>query len=142
MASSLGIMPYMMQPGDYKIVAETISNYLRNPGHYENPPVYTGPTASVAGSWNVAIHYVRGIGEQQFILEQDGKQLTGQQKGEIFHADFTGKVDADHVTLTSRMAANGYEVPFVFTGVVSGDRFSGDVKMGEYGAATFTATKA
>jgi hypothetical protein len=26
--------------------------------------------------------------------------------------------------------------------VVAGDRFSGDVKMGEYGAATFTATKA
>jgi seryl-tRNA(Sec) selenium transferase len=43
MASSLGIMPYMMQPGDYKIVAETISKYMRNPGHYENPPVYTGP---------------------------------------------------------------------------------------------------
>ena len=58
MASSLGIMPYMMQPGDYKIVAETISKYLRNPGHYENPPVYTGPTANVAGTWNVAIQYV------------------------------------------------------------------------------------
>ena len=83
-----------------------------------------------------------GVGEQQFILEQDGNQLTGQQKGEIFHAEFQGKVDADHVTLNSRMAANGYEVPFVFTGVVAGNRFSGDVKMGEYGAATFTATKA
>jgi uncharacterized pyridoxal phosphate-dependent enzyme len=141
MASSVGIMPYMMQPGDYKIVAETISKYLRNPGHYENPPVYTGPAASVGGTWNVAIQYVRGVGQQQFVLQQEGNQLTGEQKGEIFHAECKGKVDADHVTLTSRMAANGYEVPFVFTGVVAGDRFSGDVKMGEYGAATFTATK-
>jgi uncharacterized pyridoxal phosphate-dependent enzyme len=142
MASLLGIMPYMMQPGDYKIVAETISKYMRNPGHYENPPVYTGTTANLAGAWNVSIQYVRGVGEQQFILQQDGDTLVGEQKGEIFNATFKGKVDADHVTLTSVMAANGYEVPFVFTGVVAGNRFSGDVKLGEYGAATFTATKA
>src|ERR1700678_1866384 len=58
MASSLGIMPYMMQPGDDKIVAETISKYLRNPGHYENPPVYTGTTADLAGTWNVSLQYV------------------------------------------------------------------------------------
>jgi hypothetical protein len=44
--------------------------------------------------------------------------------------------------LTSMMAANGYEVPFIFTGVVTGSQFTGDVKLGEYGAATFTATKA
>jgi uncharacterized pyridoxal phosphate-dependent enzyme len=142
MASSLGIMPYMMQPGDYKIVADTISQYLRNPGHYENPPVYSGPTANLAGTWNVAIQYVRGIGEQQFVLQQEGTKLSGDQKGEIFNATFEGKVDADHVVLSSVMAANGYQVPFVFTGVVAGDHFSGDVKMGEYGAATFTATKA
>ena len=44
--------------------------------------------------------------------------------------------------LTSVMPANGYEVSFTFTGVVTGNNFSGDVKLGEYGAATFTATKA
>jgi uncharacterized pyridoxal phosphate-dependent enzyme len=142
MASSIGIMPYMMQPGDYKIVAETISKYMRNPGHFENPPVYTGPTANVGGTWNAAIQYARGVGEQQFILQQDGNRLSGDQKGEIFHATFDGKVDADHVTLTSVMPANGYEVHFVFSGVVSGNNFSGDVNMGEYGPATFTATRA
>ena len=142
MESSIGIMPYMMLPGDHKIVAETISKYLRNPGHYENPPVYSGSTANLAGTWNVAIHYIRGVGEQQFLLKQEGDKLSGEQKGEIFKADFTGKVTADHVTLSSVMPANGYEVNYVFTGVVTGDRFSGDVKLGEYGAATFTASRA
>jgi L-seryl-tRNA(Ser) seleniumtransferase len=142
MASSIGIMPYMMQPGDYKIVADTLSKYLRNPGHYDNPPVYTGTTANLAGTWNVTINYVRGVGEQQFILQQDGATLSGEQKGEIFNATLHGKVDADHARLMSVMETNGYQVPFVFTGVVSGNKFSGDVKMGEYGAATFTATKA
>jgi uncharacterized pyridoxal phosphate-dependent enzyme len=142
MASSIGIMPYMMQSGDYKIVADTLSKYLRNPGHFDNPPVYTGATANLGGTWNVTIDYVRGVGEQQFVLQQDGATLSGEQKGEIFNATLHGKVDADHTRLTSVMETNGYQVPFVFTGVVSGNKFSGDVKMGEYGAATFTATKA
>jgi uncharacterized pyridoxal phosphate-dependent enzyme len=142
MASSLGIMPYMMQPGDYKVVAETLSKYLRNPGHYENPPVYTGPTANLAGTWNVTIQYVRGVGEQRFTLKQEGDKVSGEQKGEIFNAVLEGKVTADHAVLTSVMPANGYQVDFTFTGVVTGDRFAGNVKLGEYGPATFTAVKA
>ena len=43
--------------------------------------------------------------------------------------------------LSSVMEANGYEVPFNFSGTVSGGSMSGDVKMGEYGSATFTATR-
>lgn len=142
MASSIGIMPYMMQPGDYKVVADTISKYLRNPGHFENPPVYTGSPANLAGTWKVTIQYVRGVGEQQFTLNQDGKKLSGEQKGEIFHAELEGTVEADHVVLTSVMPANGYEVNFVFTGVVSGNNLTGDVKLGEYGPATFSAVRA
>jgi uncharacterized pyridoxal phosphate-dependent enzyme len=142
MTSSIGVMPYMMQPGDYKVVAETISKYLRNPGHFENPPVPTGATADLSGTWNVTINYVRGVGEQQFILKQDGDKLSGDQKGEIFNATLAGKVTADHAVLTSVMPANGYQIDFTFTGVVTGNRFAGDVKLGEYGPATFTATKA
>jgi hypothetical protein len=87
------------------------------------------------------INYVRGVGQQQFILQQNGNVLSGDQKGELFSATFEGKVDADHVTLRSIMHANGYQVPYNFTGVVAGNSFSGDVKMGEYGTATFTAKK-
>jgi uncharacterized pyridoxal phosphate-dependent enzyme len=142
MNSSIGVMPYMMQPGDYKIVADTLSKHLRNPGHFENPPVYTGPTANLAGSWDVTINYVRGTGQQQFLLQQSGTAVSGEQKGEIFNATLTGKVDADHVLLTSVMHANGYQVPYTFTGVVNGNTLAGDVRMGEYGVATFRATRA
>lgn len=142
MNSSIGIMPYMMQPGDYKIVADTLSKYLRNPGHFEDPPVYTGPTANLSGSWDVTINYLRGTGQQQFLLQQTDTAVSGEQKGEIFNATLTGKVDADHVVLTSVMHANGYQVPYTFTGVVSGNTLAGDVRMGEYGMATFRATRA
>ena len=142
MSSSITIMPYMMQPGDYKVVAEAISGHLRKPGHFDNPPVPTGSMANLAGTWNVAIHYTLGTGQQQFVLKQEGTSISGDQKGEIFNATLKGKVVADHAMLTSVMEANGYQVPYTFTGVVSGSKFSGDVKLGEYGSATFTATKA
>jgi seryl-tRNA(Sec) selenium transferase len=142
MQSSVGIMPYMMQPGDYKVVGDAISKHLRAPGQFDNPPVHTGSTANLSGTWNVAISYVSGVGHQQFVLQQNGAFVSGDQKGEIFNATFKGKVDADHVVLMSVMHANGYQVPFTFLGVVSGNHFSGDVKLGEYGAATFKATRA
>jgi seryl-tRNA(Sec) selenium transferase len=142
MSSSIDIMPYMMQPDDYKIVAETVSKYLRNPGHFENPPAYTGPTANLAGTWNVTINYVRGVGKQQFVLRQNDAALSGEQNGEIYKAKIEGKVEADHVMLKSVFSVPGDQsVPFVFTGVVSGGAFSGKVKLGEYGGATFTAAK-
>jgi hypothetical protein len=141
MNSSIEIMPYMMQPGDQEIVAEGIHRYLRRPGHFENPPVYTGQTANLAGTWAVSINYVRGVGHQEFILQQDGDRLSGEQKGEIFQAQFHGKVEANHVTLRSMMRPGGYYLPYIFTGVVAGNRFSGDVAMGEYGNGTFVATK-
>jgi hypothetical protein len=133
----------MMEPGDYKIVAEALSKYMRNPGHFENPPVYTGSTAQLAGTWNVTIQYIRGVGKQQFVLEQKDNTVTGEQLGEIYKAQLQGKVEADHVTLTSAMSVPGQQrVPYIFTGVLSGGTLSGNVKLGEYGAATFTAFKA
>ncbi|MDQ2832581.1 MAG: PLP-dependent transferase [Acidobacteriota bacterium] len=142
MSSSVEIMPYMMQPGDFKVVANTINKYLRSPGHYENPPVYSGAAANLAGTWVVSIQYVRGIGQQHLVLRQEGEAISGEQRGEIFHAPVHGKVNANHVTLKSMMRPGGYYLPYSFIGTVSGDKFSGDVTMGEYGDATFSATRA
>jgi uncharacterized pyridoxal phosphate-dependent enzyme len=142
MASSIGIMPYMLQPGEYKIVAATISKYLWNPGKHANPPVDSGATASLAGLWNVRIQYRRGIGVQRFQLTQNGAAVSGTQQGEIFQTGIHGTVQGDHAVLTGTMAASGNDIQFVFSGTVSGDSFSGDVKLGEYGIATFQATRA
>ena len=142
MESSFGIMPYMLQPGEYKVVAETIARYMKNPGDVPKAPVYGGSLAKLEGKWNVTINYVLGVGHQVLTLQQQDKSLTGEQKGEIYTAKISGKVDGDHAFLNSTMRANGQDVQFHFSGVVSGDRYSGDVNMGEYGKATFTATRA
>jgi seryl-tRNA(Sec) selenium transferase len=141
MKSSIEIMPYMMEPGDHRVVAEVIGRHLRRPGHFDNPSVMTGTTANLAGTWDVSINYVRGVGHQQFVLQQDGDTLTGEQKGEVFQAPFHGKIEADQVTLRSMMRPGGYYLPYTFTGRCVDNTFSGDVMMGEYGAGTFVATR-
>jgi uncharacterized pyridoxal phosphate-dependent enzyme len=141
MQSSLTIMPYMMAPGEDKIVADAIYEGLTHPGHYESPVIPQGAPAQVAGNWSVDIKYTRGTGEQRFILQQEGDQLTGTQEGEIYKADLKGIVQADHIELMSEMAVPGNSIFWTFRGVVSGNRASGTVHMGEYGDATWTAIK-
>jgi uncharacterized pyridoxal phosphate-dependent enzyme len=141
MESSIGIMPYMLQPGEYKIVAETIAKYMKNPGHFENPVVPTGKTADMNGEWNVTVRYERGTALQKLTLKQSGDQITGELHGEVYNTTVKGKVVSDHVMLHGAMAGNGNPVPYTYTGVASGRNFSGDVALGEYGAATFSATR-
>ena len=141
MASTITIMPYMMDPGEERIVAETLYAALSNPGPYANPPVPKGALASLAGSWAFTITYERGVGEQQFILQQTGSALTGTQKGEIYQGTVTGTVRANTVEMRSRMPVPGSTIDWRFKGTASGKTMSGTVDLGEYGIVPWTAVR-
>jgi uncharacterized pyridoxal phosphate-dependent enzyme len=142
MASSLTIMPYMMDPGEEVIIADAIHAALTNPGTYASPAVPSGAPARLAGSWLVTVQYARGTGQQHFTITQDGSVLKGQHKGEIYQGDLGGTVHGDQVVLKSRMPVGGNAIAWTFTGTASGDALSGAVDMGEYGPASFTAHRA
>lgn len=142
MASALTIMPYMMDPGEEKIVAEALFAGLSKPGKYENPVVPKGAMAKLSGNWAVTIQYIRGQGEQQFSLQQDGANLIGSQKGEIYQGAITGTVRANTLEMVSHMPVPGSSVYWRFKGTVTGDRMSGTVNLGEYGIVPWTAVKA
>ena len=142
MNSSVTIMPYMMDPGEDRIIANAIYEALTKPGHYENPVIPTGTPASVQGTWAVTIQYPRGVGEQKFTLEQSGNDLTGTHDGEIYNAKFTGTIHANQIELHSNMQVGGNAIPWTFKGTVEDDHISGSVNMGEYGNATWRATRA
>jgi seryl-tRNA(Sec) selenium transferase len=141
MQSSVTIYCYIMTPAEVKIVADTIYNHLKNPPHFENPVVPTGTPASVEGNWAVTIHYVRGTGEQQFALKQDGNQVTGEQHGEIYNTTIAGSVHANELALTSTLPVTGYPLTCRFKGTIDGNRMSGTVNMGEYGEAKWEAVR-
>jgi len=142
MDSSVTIMPYMMDPGDEKIIADAIYESLTKPGHYENPVIPTGEPAKVQGDWAVTINYPRGTGEQKFSLQQSGNDVTGNHIGEIYKATFKGTIHANQLELHSGMAVGGNTIMWTFKGKVEGNEVAGTVNMGEYGDATWKAIRA
>jgi seryl-tRNA(Sec) selenium transferase len=139
MESSILIMPYMMGPGDAKVIADALYEGLTKPGPYKDPVIPTSAPASVAGTWAVSIQYVRGEGEQHFALQQSGNDLTGTQKGELYTTALKGSIHGDQIELQSNMRLSGGGISWHFTGVVQGKSASGTVTMGEYGKATWKA---
>ncbi|WP_263383804.1 PLP-dependent transferase [Granulicella arctica] len=142
MASTLTIMPYMMDPGEERIIADAIYEGLTKPGKYENPLVPAGTPATVKGTWAVSIQYSRGMGEQHFTLDQTGNTLTGVQQGELYKTALQGSIHANEIELHSSMAVSGNSVPWNFRGTVQGNSMSGTVHLGEYGEASWKAARA
>ena len=142
MASSITIMPYMMDPGEDSIVADAIYEGLTKPGHYDDPIVPSGTPSQIEGKWAVTIQYSRGVGEQHFILNQSGNNITGTQHGELYQAEIKGSVHATQIELHSVMAVSGNVIPWTFKGNVEGSNIAGTVHLGEYGDATWKAIRA
>jgi len=141
MKSSVAVTPYMMMPGDYKIVAERLYAVLSKPPKFENPAVPQGELANVAGQWQAEITFLRGSANHTLVLEQHGQDLVGTHHGEFVSGDLNGKVTANQVHFHSRQRIQGQHLSYEFLGTVDGEKMSGTINMGEYGEAKFTAER-
>ena len=142
MASSITIMPYMMDPGEDSVVADAIYEGLTKPAYYDDPIIPNGAPSQIEGKWIVTIQYSRGVGEQHFMLNQSGNSLTGTQQGELYQAEIKGSIHATQIELHSVMAVSGNVIPWTFKGNVEGSNIAGTVHLGEYGDASWKAIRA
>jgi seryl-tRNA(Sec) selenium transferase len=141
MKSSASVTPYMMMPGDDKIVAERLYAVLSSPPKFENPVVPQSEPVSVDGQWQAEITFLRGSATHTLVFEQHGQDLVGTHQGEFVSGDLNGSVAANQVHFRSRQRIQGQHLSYEFTGTVEGDKMSGAVNMGEYGEAQWTAQR-
>ena len=142
MASTISITPYMMMPGDSKIVAERIYAVLSRPPNVVQPePLQQGQPAIVAGQWDARIDFDRGSATHTLILEQWGTALEGTHQGEFVPGDLRGAVAANLIRFCSVHKIHGTKLTYDFTGVVDGDKMAGDINLGEYGEARWSAQR-
>ena len=97
---------------------------------------------SADGTWNTTINTPMGAQNGTLTLQTDGGTLTGKMagaQGEILLTD--GKADGDNLSWKAQMTS---PMPMVleFTATVDGDKISGNVKLGAFGNATFSGTRA
>ena len=142
MASGVSITPYMLMPGDDKIVSDRLHQVLSKPPKLEPmslPP--QGQPVSVGGQWQLEITFDRGSATHTLIFEQNGGDLVGSHNGEFVIGDLQGKVYTSQVRFRSSQRIEGQILSYEFTGTVDGDKMGGDVSLGEYGSARWTAQR-
>jgi len=138
--TSVQITTGQMQPGNDKIVADRIFEILsqkRNP----KPTTMTAPAAVLTGRWEATIEFFSSTSRHMLNIEQDGNWIVGSHKGDFTIRDLAGTIEADKIILRSVERGEADNVPFIFSATLKGDSFSGDIYMGEYRTAKFTATK-
>jgi L-seryl-tRNA(Ser) seleniumtransferase len=142
MASSVSVVPYMLMPGEEKIVGERLHAALSNPPKFENPVHPSGQAATVSGAWTAQLEFGRGTAMQQFVFKQDDAKLDGEYHTELCGSfPLNGGVEANTVRFRSSIPIEGQRLSYTFLATVDGDKMTGTVNMGEYGETSFTAHK-
>ena len=142
MASGVSITPYMLMPGDDKIVSDRLHLVLSKPPKLDPiPELPQGDPVSVDGQWQLEMHFDRGSATHTLIFEQHGADLLGTHNGEFVTGDLQGKMHSNQIKFRSSQRIEGQILSYEFSGAVDGDKMGGDVALGEYGSARWTAQR-
>jgi D-glucosaminate-6-phosphate ammonia-lyase len=138
--TSITISSGQMQPGNDAVVAKRIADILsqkRTKQKEMNPPA-----ADITGRWDVDIEFYSSKSQHTFFIEQqDGNWILGSHKGDFSIRDMSGTLEGDQIKLSSSDRLVADNIPFIFYGTVSGDKMTGQIYMGEYINAKFTANR-
>ncbi|MCC6538696.1 MAG: aminotransferase class V-fold PLP-dependent enzyme [Bryobacterales bacterium] len=139
------IRPVSMKEGDAKIVADRLEAILRAASTQPKPgPAPRPPVADLSGEWRVALQFSVGSTEHNLTLQASGATLAGTHRGRLAQSAVKGKINGDHVSFRSSLRYEGQALPYDFKGTVAagGKRMSGEVDLGEYGQAAWSAERA
>jgi D-glucosaminate-6-phosphate ammonia-lyase len=138
--SSISITTGQMQPGNEKIVAERVHQLLSQKRPARSTAMKS-PLATLNGRWDVTIKFFSSTANHQFFIEQDGNWLQGNHQGTFSTRELLGTIEGDEIKIRTVDRHTADNIPFVFSGVVNNGVIKGNIHMGEYRTAEFTAQK-
>ncbi len=136
----VSVTAWMMQPGDDKVVAERLHAALSQRRTPRSTSV-AAPASNIAGQWEIDIEFYSGKSRHTILVHQDGNWLEGSHQGDFTARDLAGTIEGTQVKFRSMERRPGSAVPFLFVGTLTDNTIAGDVYMGEYLNAKFTARR-
>ncbi len=98
--------------------------------------------SSADGTWKTTMNTPMGAQEGTLTLATDGSTLTGKLDGAQGSVEIKdGVADGDSLSWKADIT-NPMPLTLEFTATVAGDEISGNVKLGGFGNASFSGTRA
>jgi len=98
--------------------------------------------SGVNGKWNVTMNTPMGAQKSTLNLTVTGTTLTGKMEGAQGALDIqNGKANGNELSWTADLT-QPMPIKLEFSGKVDGDKIAGNVKLGAFGNATFSGTRA
>ena len=139
--TGVSVTPYMLSPGDEKIVADRLVAVLSSPPRSEAAAT-APPATDLTGQWDVLIEYAASVSTHTLHVRQRGNALDGAHQGDFVTRDLSGTINGDAVVIRSAYSEeHGDALGFAFSGRVTGDEMTGSLDMGEYLKARWTAKR-
>ena len=104
-------------------------------------PEMSAPAANLTGPWDVNIKFFSSNSQHTFNIEQDGNWFQGSHKSDFEDRTLAGTIDGNQIRFESTVKVIADNINYLFQGTVNGDTMSGDIHLGEYRTATFTAVR-
>jgi len=135
------LRPCAMYEGEHKIVAARLYDIFSNAPGEKPKPQLKPPTVTIDGHWDIDIQFSVGSARHKVFLEVDGNKVTGQYLARITDAPVRGTLSGNEIKFTGGGRVEATRLSYTFTGHVQGDHMSGEVSLGEYGPARWTAKR-
>jgi aerobic carbon-monoxide dehydrogenase large subunit len=97
---------------------------------------------SADGNWNVTMDTPMGSQQMTITFVTDGGKLSGKLSGQQGDMEFTdGTVDGDNLAWTVKLE-QPMPMEIETTATIDGDNLNGESKLGSFGTAKLTGTRA
>ncbi len=134
------LRPAAMKPGEYKIVAERLLEIFRSAPQPRKQSL-APPLSNVSGQWDVRVKFLVGEARHLLFLQAEGNTIRGAHVGSRSRGEVKGIIDGDKVRLRSVLPCDEMDLGCTFEGTVSGERMSGELHLGEFPKARWTAER-
>jgi len=92
---------------------------------------------AIDGTYKIGIDSPMGNMEVKLTLKAKGAVLEGSSESSLGTSKFTGKVNGNQVSWDSETTGPMGKMQLSFSGKITGDDFSGEVKAGNFGTYPF-----